>query len=141
MIEKLEGDHFLSYWPLIEARLKCIPHVWEPWWTLESIREYTLDGRFQCWGIGNAGTITGIAFSQIAMYPAGGVLQVVLAFGEGMIETVDLIDATLSRFGALNGCSSAEVTGRPGWEPNLRKLGFRRANTVLRKKLELERLN
>lgn len=138
-IEQLKDDKFEHYWPLIQAQLRMIPHVWEPWWTLDSIREFTLNNRFQCWGVGNAGVITGVIFSQIAMYPAQNVFQIVLAFGEGMTEHTLMIDATLFRFATLNGCTRAEITGRPGWGPELRRLGFKQSNTTFSKRLQQER--
>lgn len=140
-VERLEGDKFLHYWPMIEKQLSFVPHIWQQWWTMESIREFVLSGRWQCWGVGTNNVVYGVVFSQIAMYPAQNVFQILLGIGQDLSEMVDIVDASLFRFATSNGCTSAEVIGRLGWEPHLRKLGFKRVNMTMAKKLETERLN
>jgi hypothetical protein len=141
LVELLSNEKFEHYWPYIEGQLDRVPHIWSYWWTKESIKEFTLMGRFQCWTVGDKDEVVGVVFSQIIHYPAASILQVFLAFGLGMVETVGVIDATLSRFGAANGCDWAEITGRPGWEPRLREFGFRVPRVTLIKRLEPIRMN
>lgn len=141
LVELLDAEKFQIYWPDIEKKLDTVQHIWSSWWTKESIHELTIDGRFQCWTVGDKDEVIGVVFSQIIHYPASSILQVFLAFGLGMVDTVGAIDATLSRFGAANGCDWAEVTGRPGWESKLREFGFRQPRVTLMKKLEPIRMN
>lgn len=141
IVELLSNEKFELYWPDIEQKLDTIPHVWASWWTKESIQELTLNGRFQCWTVGDANEVSGVVFSQIIHYPAASILQVFLAFGLGMVDTIGVIDATLSRFGSANGCQFAEVMGRPGWEPKLREFGFKVPRVTMIKRLEPVRMN
>ena len=86
LVELLSNEKFELYWPDIELKLDTVPHIWDCWWTKESIREQTLVGRFQCWTVGDANEVSGVVFSQIIHYPAASILQVFLAFGLGMVR-------------------------------------------------------
>lgn len=141
LVEKLEAEKFLIYWPQIEKELDTVPHIWSNRWTKEAIRDLTLEGRFQCWASGDENTVIGVVFSQIACYPAASVFQVLLAFGVGLPETVDAINATCEKFATFNGCSEMEVIGRDGWEPKLRNVGFKRTSMVWTRKLQPIRMN
>jgi hypothetical protein len=140
-VELLTPEKFLHYWPMIEKQLDHVPHLWALWWTKDSIRDSVVAERFQCWGIGDAGTIHGIVFTQVVMYPANLVFQAFLAFGEGLTDAMDEIEATFERYCVIRGATLAEVTGRPGWGPRLRKKGFRQTcGAVFSKKLEPMRM-
>ena len=141
LVEKLDPERFRHYWPQIEKELDNVPHIWAYWWTKESIVEFVLEGRFQCWTVGTERMVQGVLFSQIAHYPANAIFQVLFAFGEGMSEMLDELDATMSKFAVFNGCAYAEVIGRPGWQPKLRRQGFRYNRTVLMKEFEPIRMN
>jgi len=140
-VELLTVERFLAYWAGIEKQLDTVPHLWSWWWTKESLRLGVCEERFQCWAVGDATTVRGIIFSQVVIYPANMVFQAFLAFGDGLTQAVDEIEATFERFCAIRGVGVAEVTGRPGWESILRRKAFRRTGTILSKRLELGRLN
>jgi len=137
----LSGDRFEHHWQSIASELDFIPHVWATWWTKESLREGVLNGRFQCWAAGDESRITVVAFSQIADYPANRIFQVFLAFGQGIDEVAPVLEAVWEQFAAKSGCSIGEVTGRPGWGPRLRKLGFRQQSCTFTRSVSNLRIN
>ena len=92
MVELLSNEKFELYWPEIEKHLDKVQQIWAQWWTKDSIHDLTLEGRFQCWTVGDKDVALGVVFSQIIHYPAASILQVFLAFGLGMVETVGVID-------------------------------------------------
>ena len=139
-VELLTPEKFVGYWPLIEKQLDFVPQLWALWWTKESLREGVCSGRFQCWGVGSNEVISAVIFSQGAFYPANSVFQAFLAFGDGLIDAIDEIEATFERYCSIRGVSAAEITGRPGWEAILRRKGFARTATVLTKRLKPMRL-
>jgi hypothetical protein len=138
----LEGDKFLHHWYSISSQLDFIPHVWATWWTKESIRDCVLNGRYQCWGgaKGNEG-LKIIAFSQITDFPANRIFQVFLAFGQGFEEMAPAFEAVWEKFAANTGCTVAEVTGRPGWGPLLRKYGFKQQSCTFTRSVINLRMN
>lgn len=139
-VELMNADQFRHYWPLMEKQLDFVPHLWELWWTKESLYEGVCSERFQCWGVSQNNIIIAVIFSQVAIYPANVVFQAFLAFGDGLIEAVDEIEATFERYCQIREVTVAEICGRPGWESVLRKRGFGRTGTVLTKKLDIARL-
>lgn len=139
-VELLTPEKFLAYWPQIAQQLDFVPHLWRLWWTKDALCEGVCAGTFQCWAVGDTQRVHGIIFSQVVMYPANTIFQAFLAFGDGLLDAVDEIEATFERYCAIRGVSVAEVTGRPGWESVLRKKSFRRTGTTLSKKLDLSRL-
>lgn len=139
-VELLTTEKFAHYWPLIERQLDYVPQLWALWWTKDSLYEGVCSGALQCWGIGDETAISAVMFSKVSTYPANVVLQIFLAFGDGLIEAIDEIEAVLERYCAIRGITVAEVTGRPGWENVLRKKGFGRSSSTMTRKLETVRL-
>lgn len=140
-VELLTNEKFDLYWPRIAQELNTVPHIWNERWTIESIQELTLEGRFQCWAAGNENEINSIMFSQISNYPATRVLQIFLAFGTGMLDSLDVLHAACERFAVFHGCEFIEVVGRPGWEPKLRTLNFEKKGVVLSKMVHQTKVN
>lgn len=139
-VELLPIDKFVGYWPMIEKQLDFVPHLWTLWWTKESLYEGVCSERLQCWGIGDETKIFAVMFSSVSIYPANTILQVFLAFGDGLTDAIDEIEAALERYCMVRGIGVAEVTGRPGWESVLRKKGFGRTSTTMTRKLDLGRM-
>lgn len=132
-VGRLEGVHFLQYWPAIAGELRYIPHVWSDWWTLDSIHDAVLQGAWQCWVVGTDETIRGVVMSQIVVYPANRIFQIVLAFGEGLLSYVPHLEGAFEKFASDSHCTLCEVTGRPGWGPHLRRIGFHQGTTTFTK--------
>lgn len=140
VVERLSVEKFLIYWPRIEQELKTVPHVWEDFWTLDSIRDATIQGTFQCWGAGSADDVEVVCWSQVSHYPTGAVFRVFLAIGQGVDKCLPALETIFEEFAHDNGCHLAEVVGRPGWGPKLRKMGFKTGTTSHVRRLENWRL-
>lgn len=124
IVEKFSPEKFSRYWPMIEQELKTVHHIWDDIWTLESIFEATVHGRFQCWGAGDLDHLKVVCWTQIATYPNGNVLQIFLAIGNGIDELLPVLDASMESFARSTECKLIEVVGRKGWQGKLRSMGF-----------------
>jgi len=129
-IELLTPGKVEIYWPMIERDLLNIPEVWNKWWTIDALREGAFYGRFQVWTSG-CETVTGVLFSQFCTYPAGVILQIVLAFGKDLDEVLPKFMAVLHRYASITGCSRVEIHGRLGWARKLHQYGFVREAVIL----------
>lgn len=129
-IELLTPGKVEIYWPKIERDLLCIPEVWDKWWTIDALREGAFYGRFQVWTAGRD-KVSGVLFTQFCTYPAGVILQAVLAFGNEMEDYLPKSMAVLQRYAVLTGCSRVEIHGRPGWARKLLPYGFIREAVIL----------
>lgn len=139
--ELLGGARFVHYWPFISSQLDFIPHVWATWYTKETLREGVLSGRYQCWAVGDEKSITVVAFSQIAEFPANRIFQVFLAFGQEIEGVAPILEAVWEKFASDVGCTICEVVGRPGWGPFLRKFGFRQESCTFTRAVKNLRIN
>lgn len=130
-VERLDGSKFSYYWPTISRELDTCSQHWDWWWTKETLYGLTMDGTFQCWGAGTDTELKVIVFSRIAHYPANTILQIFLAFGNGLESVEDGLIATFERFAHETKCTLVEMYGRPGWGRKYRKIGFQRVSTVI----------
>lgn len=77
--------------------------------TYDDIREGVEQGRLQFWpGIHSA------AISEIITYPRSRVLNIILAGGN--LAEIEAGMPTLLEWARTQGCTSASLTGRKGWE-------------------------
>lgn len=111
----LTPDQVMFYWPAIDRELETIRHVWELWWTKDSLRQGALDGWMNVWAIGGKESISLVLFTQIVHYPANKMLKVVLIAGNKLDEFYDITEAALEKFCIDNGCVYVEAYGRDGW--------------------------
>ncbi len=139
-VEMMTTEQFQHYWPLIEKQLDFVPHLWQLWWTKQSLYDGTMNERFQCWAVSYNNIITAVIFSQVLTYPANTLFQAFLAFGDGLTDALDEIEAVFERYCQIRGIGLAEVCGRQGWGPLLRRKGFGQTSTVFTKKLTTARL-
>lgn len=130
-ISLLEPPYFEYHWPSIEKELDRVPHIWSDHWTKESIFDAVMCHRMQCWTTGPKTAFTLVVFSQVVTYPAQIILQVGPIFGTGLMEALDLLDATLDRFAQVNGCSLIRSIVRPGFEKLLKDRGVKKSFVVL----------
>lgn len=137
--ELLSKEKFELYWPSISQELDTIPHVWEKWFTKESLYVDTLAGLFHVWAAGTPTSIHVVLFTKVLDYPAGRVLQLVLAFGNNIKACIPSITATLEKIANDFECRYCEIYGREGWERLLP--GFKRTAVVLTKEIQPFRVN
>lgn len=116
---RISPEEYLSYWPYIDRELDCIPEIWSHHWTKESLYEGGMSGRFQVWGFGPPDKVNLIVFTQVAEFPAARILQVFLAFGNSLEDSLELIEATFERFAKEAECQYCEIFGRKGWQKKL----------------------
>lgn len=109
-------DEFDRYWPAIAIELDRVPQVWNETWTKDELRNSVLRLQCQAWAVIVASDIRSVVFTQIVNYPAGRALEVGPMFGNSMVETLDLLTATMERFADIQDCTYIRATMRPGFE-------------------------
>lgn len=87
-------------------------------------------GEYQCHSFGPCMVIT-----QVTDYGYERVLDVVLLIGNAFLPIKERVADALARFGREHGCAAIEALSRPGLEPTLKPLGFRRKKVLLRKEI------
>lgn len=53
------------------------------------------------------------------------VIQVIMAGGDGVVDSVDLLWDTFTAYGRMHNAKHIEILGRKGWERACKHLGFR----------------
>lgn len=138
--QQVLSDKFFTWWPMIAAEMDKVPHIWDKWWTKESIYEGVTQGRFQVWVAGTNGEVRVTLITQIAYYPANRILQGILVLGNSLEDCAPALDAVLEKFARDTGCTLCEVQGRPGWERFLSRYGFSKAAVVLHRRVTEHRV-
>lgn len=85
-------------------------------------------GEMQLWCGENGAIVT-----EIVSYPKKKVLHIFLAGGE-MDQILDM-EASIIKWGQLQGCSSLTLAGRKGWVRALANRDWKHAHTVLAKEI------
>ena len=129
LLNEEQVDH---YWPEILALLGECPSYYQyftPEWTYARARE----GHLQIWALSD-GQIRGIIVSQILVFPAQKVFEVLAAAGVGLLEYFDEMEEVFERIAADAGCHSIAARVRPGLERLLirRKGAYKVAVTLSR---------
>lgn len=138
--QRLSVNDIEGYWPEMVKELRKISHVWDRWWTEESLYLQTISGNMQVWVAGKPPEFNLVVFSQVLNYPANSIFQAVLMFGNKIEETLPVVVGTLEHFAAESGCRYAEIFGREGWTRKLDRFGFRGSAVLLTKPIgELRR--
>ena len=129
-----------SFWPELTRQMEFVPHTWKHW-TREYIYDAIVSNNVQVWGIGPPPDAVMIMFTTIHTFPAMKVLSIVWAMGRFEDTMVPLVEATMVNFARLNDCKEIEVRGRHGWEPKLKRAGFRREASVWTRPVVSDKLN
>ena len=116
----LLNDEQIDYhWENIRLLLEDCPAYYEyytPEWTYARAKSKDL----QIWGLSD-GSIRGIVISQILVFPAQKVFEVIGAAGIGLLEYFDEMEEVFSFIAADAGCQTIAARCRPGIERLLRK--------------------
>jgi len=131
---RIHSVEWTVYWPMVSQELDTIPQYWTDYWTKDFINGSVVNESWQAWGFGKIGVVNVVVLSQILMYPASKVLQIMLAFGNSLDKCLPLMEATFERFAMETRCDVVEIVGRPGWEKKLPR--FRRYAVVLRAEVQ-----
>lgn len=120
---------FNAFWPKLEAMLDAIPHTWRHW-TKQHILDSVRGNSVQVWGVGPPPNAVLIMFTTVTSYPAMKVMNVVWSAGTFDPGMSNLIFAAFVNYAQINECQEIEVRGRPGWNPFLKAVGFKKENEV-----------
>lgn len=120
VVERLEPDRLARYWPAIEKELKKVPHIWEPWWTLDYIYGSVFSGHMMVLAVGSSHLIDMTVICQVARYPTCDILQVIIACGRNMEKHLQPLAGALEVLARQVGCERVEIFGRRGWARKLR---------------------
>lgn len=124
------------YWDAMLIELRKIRHVWDVWWTEETLYEMIVADGIQVWVVGDDNSFHLVVFTQVRDYPANSILFIMLMFGNKLSKSLPFLQAVLEDYADKTGCTMVEAVGRKGWERVLRPLGFECAQVVMLKKLE-----
>lgn len=93
-------------------------------------------GHMQLWAAydEDADVVSGVAITEIAVYPQRRICRFLCATGENMSEWVDFID-DIEKWGESMGCDGFQAECRPGWERVLKDKGYRKSHVILNKEL------
>lgn len=130
---RLSDEQYTFYWPSIEKELDKVPHIWQPFFTKEYLRDIPLHQELIVWEAGTEGAMLVIIMGQFIQTPRGNGLSFRLALGNGLDKVLPQLEAMFERLAQTMECDFVEVRGRRGW---LRKLpGFKEDCVVISKQL------
>lgn len=129
-MSKMPEEEIETHWKSIEQMMRALPRT-IPDWTPESLYKRALCGEVQIWGVGDESKVLMVLLTQIAIFPAGKVLEVFWCAGQGVYEEAqELVDTTFDLFAKKENCRRIDIIGRDGWEKVLRSRGFKRTAVV-----------
>lgn len=131
----LNDQEVEQFWPEIAEELQKVHHIWDHWWTLESLYIQVATGGMQVWVAGKPPSFNLVTFTQLCNYPANTILQIVIMFGERVEETLPVVMNTLEHYAEMRGCRYMEAVGRPGWKKFFERYGARQRSVVFEKPL------
>lgn len=135
--EQVEGA-----WGFLEGELLKDPSLWNFGHTIDSIKQDLKREMLRLWLVGKDKKILFSFMTHGSLYPTErSVLEVVWGQGEELDSFLPLTISALETFGLKVGYDAIVVLGRKGWEKSLSPLGFSHHQTVLMKKLRVERMN
>lgn len=114
--ELMDQEAFEKYWPYISKELDTVPHIWERWYTKESIYQMSLAGEFRVWGVGPLSQVRFVLFTQFIQYNASRTLQLTIGLGNDIENCLPSLIATLEKIANDTGCQYCEIIGRRGWK-------------------------
>ena len=127
---RISPEEWVVYWPMISRELDTIPQWWEVYWTKDYINSSVISGNWQAWGFGDVDKVNIIVLTQIMLYPANRILQIMLAFGNSLELCLPLMEATFERFAVETHSRYCEFIGRSGWGPKFPR--FKSVGVVFR---------
>jgi hypothetical protein len=108
-----------DHWANIQTLMASCPGYYDfytPEWTYQAAKR----GDLQLWAISD-GAIRGIIVTQIIVFPAQKVFEIIGAAGIGLLEFFDEMEKVFEFIAADAGCQTIMARCRPGLERLLRK--------------------
>lgn len=122
-----------KFWPQMVEELRKVAHIWDTWWTLESLHLMATTGGMRIWVAGKPPNFNLVTFTQIIQYPANSVLHIVIMFGTKVEETLPIVLNTLETYAEMNECRVMEAVGRSGWKRFFQRFGARQRSVIFEK--------
>lgn len=110
----MSNEQIDEHWHNIQILMGNCPGYYEfytPDWTYEQAK----NGNIQLWALSD-GCIRGIVVTQILVYPAQKVFEIIGAAGIGLLQFFDEMVSTFDLIGADAGCQTMTARVRPGLE-------------------------
>lgn len=105
--------------------------------SVDDIVRFALTGQMQLWVVFNPEDqqIYGYVVTEIKQYPKSKifVIQYCAMEPQHMQYVADKMHDTADRFARDAGCQGIEFFGRPGWEPHVKKHGYKTKSVVFEK--------
>ena len=133
----LSGEQIDLHWVNIQKVLESCPGYYDlytPEWSYQSAKS----GDIQIWGLLD-GEIRAIVVTQILLFPAQKVFEIVGAAGIGLLEFFDEMEKVFEFIAADAGCSTIMARCRPGIERLLRKKHVLKYAALLYRPIEKNR--
>lgn len=115
----MNGEQIDAHWENIQRVMYECPGYYDfytPEWSYQAAK----NGDIQIWALAD-GAIRGIVVTQIMVFPAQKVFEIIGAAGIGLLEFLDEMEKVFEYIAADSGCSSIQARVRPGLERLLRK--------------------
>lgn len=115
----MSGEQIDEHWMNIQILMRECPGYYDfytPEWTYKAAK----NGDIQLWALSD-GAIRGIIITQIVVFPAQKVFEILGAAGVGLLEFFDEVEAVFDFIAADAGCTTIAARVRPGLEKLLRK--------------------
>jgi hypothetical protein len=113
---RISADWWMAHLQEIHIQLDSVKHIWEDYYTKDFMTAQILNEAWQAWGFGSDGKVRLLVITQIVVFPANRVLQILMALGNSLDECLPVMEATLERFANAAECGLCDAIGRPGWE-------------------------
>lgn len=118
----------------IEQLLRSALQYADNKYDLEDIKTGLVSRALQLWIAEKDGKITTCAVTQITKYPRETRATIMFCAGSELNKLISFQDI-FYQWARENGCKSIELYGRPGWEGVLKKQGYEKIQTLLRRQL------
>lgn len=115
----MSGEQIDEHWANIQLLMRECPGYYDfytPEWTYKAAK----NGDIQLWALSD-GAIRGIVATQILVFPAQKVFEIIGAAGIGLLHFFDEMEKVFEYIAADAGCHTMMARCRPGFERLLRK--------------------
>lgn len=109
--------------PFIERSRAAVPAMVAARELAEDIRARAERGVYHVWAVYRDQALIGAFVTSLDSYARLRVCTIQYLAGHDMDAWIDLLDATVCEWAAINGCAQVELRGRPGWGRKVERLG------------------
>lgn len=115
----LDSTQVEYYWEEIVRGLEKSPGFYD-YFTPEWAYERAIMGQLQVWALSD-GKIRAIVLTQVLEYPRKKVLEILAAYGVGLLPFMNEMQTTFEKFATIMGCTTFSTSARPGLARLLKK--------------------